>query len=230
MRVSPFWLAVVLIAFSAAFGSNVALAQRPIGIDISDFQSRSLSWSSLKSHGIVFGWAKAMEGTSTNSGGTNWPVFVANAKAQGIIFGPYLYARFDTDTGTNGAVTEANAFWNAVKSNIKADGLSLMPMLDIEESESGQVSNLATNTPANLSLWIDTWCTTFSNNAYAAGFIIKPCIYSSSSFTADWFTSTLTKWNNDIAAYEFTDSGCPTCPGLNYTNGQDNAPQSFNPW
>ena len=40
-------------------GPERALAQRPIGIDVSDYQSASINWSTLKNtYGISFGWAK----------------------------------------------------------------------------------------------------------------------------------------------------------------------------
>ena len=60
-----------------------------VGIDVSDYQSPSINWSTLKNtYGITFGWAKASEGTSsTTAGGANFPTYEANAKAAGVIIG-----------------------------------------------------------------------------------------------------------------------------------------------
>src|SRR5579862_158079 len=52
-----------LFALAVIASAASALAQRPIGIDISDFQSSGLNWSTLKNtYGISFAWAKASEG------------------------------------------------------------------------------------------------------------------------------------------------------------------------
>ena len=76
---------VVAIAMAVAvFGRERALAQRPIGIDVSDYQSPGINWVTLKNtYGISFAWAKASEGQGT-AGGTNYTMFyAANAKAAG---------------------------------------------------------------------------------------------------------------------------------------------------
>src|SRR5204863_253839 len=60
-----------------------ALAARPIGIDVSDYQSASINWSTLKNtYGISFGWAKISEGGSS-AGGSHFTTYAANAKADG---------------------------------------------------------------------------------------------------------------------------------------------------
>jgi GH25 family lysozyme M1 (1,4-beta-N-acetylmuramidase) len=197
-----------------------ASAQRPIGIDVSDYQSPSIDWSTLKnSYGITFGWAKSSEGLST-SGGTQFPTYCANAKSAGVIIGPYHFARYDLNTGTNGAVAEANYFWSVVQSYVIADGLTLVPMLDVEATNSGY--NATT-----LSQWVDTWCTTVSNNAYAAGLKLKPAIYISSSHASTWFTSAVTNWNLDVADWAY---------GTNYmtseadAEGASSPPAGITPW
>jgi GH25 family lysozyme M1 (1,4-beta-N-acetylmuramidase) len=196
-------------------------APRPIGIDVSEFQSASLNWNTLKNtYGISFAWAKAMEATCGSCGGDNWATYCANAKAAGVMIGPYHFARYDLNPGTDGAVLEANAFWDKVKNNVKADGLSVMPMLDIEASFSGQ-------TKTTMSDWINAWCTTISNNAAAVGLSVKPCIYANGSAIANYFNSSVTQWNLDKAEW----------PWLNSTNSdaqraamaQTDSP-SFAPW
>jgi len=180
-----------------------ALAVRPIGIDVSDYQSASINWSTLKNtYGISFGWAKISEGTASGSGsgGGNFTTYAANAKAAGVLIGPYHYARYDLHTGTSGATSEATVFWNAAKNYIKGGGYYIMPMLDVEASFTGY-------TKTTLSQWVNQWCLTVSNNAAAAGVTgVKPCIYCSSSHAASYLDSTVTQWNTDIADWPYAHS------------------------
>ena len=55
-------------------GPERAVAARAVGIDVSDYQSASINWSTLKNtYGIVFGWAKCSEGTCAGAcGGANF--------------------------------------------------------------------------------------------------------------------------------------------------------------
>jgi GH25 family lysozyme M1 (1,4-beta-N-acetylmuramidase) len=195
------WISVLAIVPGILFEPERAQAQtRPVGIDVSDYQSASLNWGTLKNtYGISFGWAKASEGqgSGSGSGGGNFPTYAVNAKAAGILIGAYHYARYDLNPGTAGATAEANVFWNATKNYMKADGLSLMPMLDVEASFTGQ-------TKTTLSQWVNQWCLTVSNNAAATGIRVKPCIYISSSHAFTYLDSTVTQWNTDIANWPYT--------------------------
>lgn len=228
MRLPRFALERVgVVVFALVFaGAGHARAERPIGIDVSEYQSASLNWNTLKNtYGITFGWAKAMEATCASCGGDNWPIYVANAKAAGIIIGPYHFARYDLNPGTSGAILEANAFWNRVKSDIKADGLTLMPMLDIEASFTGQ-------TKSSMSAWINAWCNTVSNNAAAVGLRVKPCIYANGNAIANYFNSSVTQWNLDKAQWPWLN---PTDGPPNYTDAEKAAmaqtrSPSFSPW
>lgn len=186
------WVALSLGVLVMVLGPGQAMAARPIGIDVSDYQSLNINWSTLKNtYGIVFAWAKISEGQSA-AGGSHFATYAANAKAAGVLIGPYHYARYDLNTGTAGAIAEANYFWNRAKSYLTGGGYYIMPMLDVEASFSGY-------TKTTLSQWVNQWCTTVSNNAYAVGFRVKPCIYISSSHAASMLDSTVTKWNLDIA-------------------------------
>jgi len=118
----------------------------------------------VRSSGITFAWTKATEGTG--GGQTYFTGNEANARAAGVLIGAYHYARYDLHTGTNGAIAEANYFWSVAKDYITGSGAYLMPMLDVEASPAGY-------TPAALGQWINQWCNTISNNAYATGLRIK---------------------------------------------------------
>src|SRR5690349_11831753 len=95
-------VSIMLIALLAIIVSpQRVLAQRPIGIDVSDYQSASIDWNAIKNtYGVTFAWAKASEGNGT-TGGSHFPTYVANAKAAGVIIGAYHYARYDLHAGTN---------------------------------------------------------------------------------------------------------------------------------
>lgn len=201
---------IALFSASAIFFQNQAFAQnRPVGIDVSDYQSASINWSTLKNtYSIVFGWAKASEGTSTNAGGTHFGTYAVNAHNAGVILGGYHFARYDLDPGTSGAATEAHAFWNAIKPVTKTDGFTLIPMLDMEWT------NTSGYTKTTMSQWVNSFCTTLTNDAYAAGFVLKPCIYTSGSYASTWFDSTVTVWYLDKAQWHYSlssaQSGTPT--------------------
>ena len=207
------WFALAVCVFGVAFGCEQALAQRPYGIDVSSAQGGSLNWANIKSSGISFAWAKATEG------GTNYyedsPDFQddeSGAVAAGVLIGAYHYARYDLDTGTNGAAAEAQWFWYVASPYIKTNGNYLMPMLDVEDAESSQVTYLETYNATEMSQWVNAWCTTVSNLAAADGIVVTPVIYSSSSFASDWFNSSVTQWIPWIADWngESPQTGSPT--------------------
>src|SRR5437870_7656776 len=128
------YLRLLVLAFVAAIAPGRALAQRPMGIDVSHYQG-TITWSSVKSSGISFAWAKASEGT-----GYVDPTYAANttnAKAAGVFIGPYHFANYTNNQGTAGADLEAAHYWSVIKNYVKTDGLSLMPMLDVEQSPVG---------------------------------------------------------------------------------------------
>src|SRR5207253_8160106 len=88
---------VMAPALVMTFGHVPALAQRPMGTDVSSYQSASLNWSSLKSNGIVFAWAKATEGLTVND--SDYTTFQANAKAAGVFIGSYHFAHPELHIG-----------------------------------------------------------------------------------------------------------------------------------
>jgi alpha-tubulin suppressor-like RCC1 family protein/GH25 family lysozyme M1 (1,4-beta-N-acetylmuramidase) len=197
------WIATLVLGLGMLAVPERSMAARPIGIDVSDYQSASINWVTLKNtYGISFGWAKISEGTASGSGsgGGNFTTYAANAKAAGVLIGAYHYARYDLHTGTAGATSEANVFWAAAKNYITGGGYYIQPMLDVEASFTGY-------TKTTLSQWVNQWCITVSNSAAAAGIRgIKPCIYCSSSHASAYLDSTVTQWNSDIADWPYAHS------------------------
>ena len=204
-------LAVLAAALAMVIVPVRALAQHPVGIDVSQFQG-SINWTGVKGAGITFAWARASEGVGFTD--PNFTVNETGAKAAGVLIGAYHHGRFDLNTGTSGATAEANYFWGVASNYITNGGSYLMPMLDVEGSTAGY-------TQTTLSQWVNQWCLTLSNNAAAVGVTIKPVVYASSSFANTWFDSTVTQWTPWIAEWHSTNPK---------PNPQSDAPASTSPW
>ncbi len=84
------FLALIVLAL-ALMAPGRALAARPIGIDVSDYQPVVLDWNTLKNtYGISFGWVKSSEGNSIGSGGECGKFYDPDRGGQG---GRGLYGR-----------------------------------------------------------------------------------------------------------------------------------------
>jgi GH25 family lysozyme M1 (1,4-beta-N-acetylmuramidase) len=209
---------MLVLAVGLLAGPEHAQAARPIGIDVSDWQSSSINWSTLKNtYGITFGWCKASEGTSTSQ--SNFKTYEANAKAAGVLIGAYHYARYDLNTGTAGATAEANWFWSQAKNYITGGGYYITPMLDVEASFTGY-------TKTTLSQWVNQWCLTVSNNAAAAGVLgVKPGIYCSSSHASTYLDSTVTQWIPWTADWAYAHTSAATS-----AQAATQPPAGMGPW
>ena len=202
-HLAPIWLVLAAAGLAMVAGPGQALAQRPLGVDVSSYQGGSINWTSVKGAGISFAWTKATEGTGYIDAD-----FVTNengGKAAGVYMGAYHYAHPELNT----PAVEASYFWNEVSGYIKADGLTLMPMLDIE----GSAFN-ANVGATSLSDWVNQWCTDVVQDAANNGVSIKPIIYISACNAVHLDTS-VAQWFCDIADYngESPTNGTPwsTC-------------------
>jgi lysozyme len=114
-----------VLILTATLATLPAMAQRPLGIDVSSFQG-SINWSTVHANGVKWAYAKATEGTyfqdSTFHNNMN------NGKAAGVQMGAYDFTRPDLYSPS----TEANYFWSFAGAYITADGKSLYPMADFE--------------------------------------------------------------------------------------------------
>lgn len=107
-----------------------------VGIDVYSGNS-TITWSSVKAAGINFAFAKATEGaTYTDS---KYATYMQNAHAVGMLIGSYHFAHPLNNTGTNGAVTEAQHFLAVAKPYI-TNGY-LPPVLDVEDEPYGTDPN-----------------------------------------------------------------------------------------
>jgi GH25 family lysozyme M1 (1,4-beta-N-acetylmuramidase) len=216
---------VVALVLGAAIllGPERAAAQRPLGIDVSSYQGNNVNWSNVLNAGVTWGWAKAAEGTLTDGYVGQDPDFtvnVTNAKAAGVVIGYYYYCHPEVDTNLAGADKEAQFFWSVVQPYMKADGLTLMPMLDFEQTLTN--SKMA-YTKASLSAWGNEWCQDIVDYASTNELIVTPVFYTYISYAngtsgnAPGFNDTVTQWPLDMANTQFNDP-------------QTGAPGSTTPW
>src|SRR5215469_16798003 len=195
------------LSLSFLLTAVTARAQRPLGTDVSGYQPQFLNWTAIKSDGVSFAWVKATEGT----GYVN-PYFTSQltgAASAGVYAGAYHFARpsyHPNITGANSADSEAAYFWSVAGPYVKAGGGYLVPMLDWEDPGA---TNGAGFTTTQMSQWVNEWCNDVSNDAAAAGVIIRPVVYTgtwysiptSGGFGYPGLNTTVTNWPDWFAAY-----------------------------
>lgn len=157
---------MIAASSALAFAPARALAQRPLGIDVSSYQGSGVNWSGEKASGVSFGWAKATEGTYDDD--SDFVINENNGKAAGVYMGAYHFARPDLDSPGS----EASFFWNQAGSYIKNDGKSAMPALDFE-TFNGVVG------AGSYSAWANSWGDTIINNALGNGVKVRIMLYCS---------------------------------------------------
>jgi GH25 family lysozyme M1 (1,4-beta-N-acetylmuramidase)/uncharacterized protein YpmS len=206
-------MAMIIVGVVMTLGFGEVMAQRPMGIDVSSYQGSSdtiptnINWTKVKSAGISFAWAKATEGTYYID--ADFTYNEANAKAAGVPIGAYHFCRPDLDTGTAGADTEAAYFWNQARNYVKGGGAYLMPMLDAEQASPG--------TQTAVSAWVNEWCQDVVNYGTAQNVVVKPIVYTYTSWASDYLNSSDTQWPLWMAS-------------PNGENSQTGAPNSTTPW
>ena len=185
-----------------------ALAQRPLGIDVSHYQG-SINWSNLAGSGITFAWCKATEGLTIVD--ATFASNVVQAKAAGIPIGMYHFAHPETHVGLSGADAEAAFFWSTISNYVKSDGVTLMPSLDYETAPGGSY------TKASSSAWVNEWCQDIVNFGLSNGVTLVPVVYTYTSFTSSWLDNSTTNWPLWMAS-------------PNNQNPQTGRPSSTSPW
>ena len=162
--------AVAVLGLALAFVPAQALAQRPLGIDVSSYQGSDINWTNVKSSGVSFAWAKATEGVSISD--ADFTINAVNAKAAGVYIGAYDFAHPENNTPN----AEATHFWSVAGNYIKADGLSVQPVLDYETFTAPNNIPVGATSYAD---WANQWCNAIVSMAAAAGVTVRPVIYTS---------------------------------------------------
>jgi GH25 family lysozyme M1 (1,4-beta-N-acetylmuramidase) len=200
------WLALLVLGLGLLAGPERALAQRPLGIDVSE-GSGFITWTTVKNAGVTFAWAEASEGAGFPD--SQFVNNMNNAKAAGVLIGAYHYARYDLGTS---ATAEANWFWSVASPYLKADGASLMPALVVE-------ADITNYTRTALSEWVNTWCQTVVNEAVANGVTVRPMIYTTCWYADTYLDSTGTQWPLWMADWEESGGPMPGEPGWGSPSG-----------
>lgn len=179
-------LAMIAAVLTLVIGPGRALAQRPLGIDVSSYQGQP-NWSSVRGSGVVFAWAKATEGTGITDG--DFVFNQNNGKAAGVFMGAYHFAH--PNAATPGA--EAGHFWGVAGPYIDNDGKTLMPMLDMEVFS-------GVDGASSYSDWANQWCNDIVGDAAGKEVSVRPAIYVSACNACEFNTS-VGQWGSDIADY-----------------------------
>ncbi|HWF17980.1 MAG TPA: GH25 family lysozyme [Verrucomicrobiae bacterium] len=208
LRRYPIWIAIIAAAAILAIGPGRALAQRPLGIDVSSYQGQP-NWSSVHGGGVVFAYAKATEGTGITDG--DFVYNQNNGKAAGVYMGAYHFAH--PNSASPGS--EAGHFWGVAGPYVLNDGRSLMPTLDFEVF-SGVVG------ASSYSDWANQWCNDIVSDGAAQDVSLKPVIYVSACSACNFNTSVAT-WHSWIADYNgenlYTGTPWSTCTGCEVWGG-----------
>ncbi len=168
------------------------------GVDVSSYEG-NINWANVKNAGYKFGFAKATEGVSiTDSYFINNQV---NGAAAGLPMGAYHFARPEN----NSATAEANYFLSVASAYIHS--CNLPPVLDVENPPTGP-SLQTFFTSAQLTTWIQTWCTTVQN---ATG--IAPIIYIGPS-NAAYLNSSINTYGLWIDDYNSNPNNAPANIGV----------------
>ena len=200
---SRFLSAAAVLGLALTFAPAQALAQRPLGVDVSHYDG-TINWTNVKSSGISFAWAKATEGVSIPD--AYFSINAVNAKAAGVCIGAYHFAHPEDNTPS----AEANYFWSVAGNYIKGDGLSIQPVLDYETFTAPNNIPVGATSYAD---WANQWCNVIVSKAAAAGVAVIPVIYTATgSGGACNLDSSVAQWNSWIAQPD---------------NGN---PQTGNPW
>ena len=212
-RAGHFATRLVFLFLLLSGAGATAWAQRPYGIDVSDYQGTGINWTTAKTSGVAFAWAKATEGLTVND--ASFTVNEVNAHAAGVLIGAYHFAHPELHTGLAGADQEAAHFWGVASNYIKSGSSYLQPMLDIESDLSGASPAY---TKSTLSQWVNEWCQDIVSDAAAYGVTVKPVVYTYTSYATEWLDTTVTNWPLWMASY-------PSSP-----QPQTGAPASVSPW
>jgi lysozyme len=152
------WTAIVV---AACVSNTHVKAENIFGIDVSSYQG-SINWTDVKANGCNFAFAKATEGYDYYED-PDYAANMKNGKAAGVQMGAYEFCH----TWVNTPAEEATYFWNFAGSQIKADGKSIMPMIDLEEFK-------GTDGYANYTTWVNDWSADVKAKTSTA---LRPIIY-----------------------------------------------------
>lgn len=193
---------------------------QPLGLDVSSHQG-SVDWAKVKADGARFAYVKATEGTGYRN-----PYFgqqYTGAASVGLLRGAYHFGRPD---GASGAA-QATYFVNN-GGGWSADGITMPPVLDIEDNPYEGLNRCYGKSPAQLASWVRDFTQTVYRMTNK-----QAMIYTSYYFWRDCLgnTSEFSKTNPLWLASYYTNSplipgGWPTYTVWQYANDHADAAQT----
>ncbi|KAI0262909.1 glycoside hydrolase family 25 protein [Gloeopeniophorella convolvens] len=170
---SLYLAALSAIAFAlSASASPLVKRANPEGIDVSHYQG-TINWNTVKSHGVVFAYIKATEGTTYLD-----PKFSANyegATKAGIIRGGYHFAHPDSSSGAAQA-----KYFLAHGGGWSGDGITLPGAIDLEDRLSS--AGCYGLTASQMVSWIKDFSNTYHSKTSPQLSHIFPVIYTTTSW------------------------------------------------
>jgi GH25 family lysozyme M1 (1,4-beta-N-acetylmuramidase) len=177
---------------------NRLLCARAEGVDVASFQGQP-TWSSVYAAGKRFVIAKATEGTSYTNPYYSQQIGATSAS---LVAGAYHFASYGS------ATAEADHFYAVASGAMKAG--YLRPTLDIE----GAVPSGWGKTS------VSNWVTSFGAEVAAKSGGASMMVYTSQSYAASYFDSSVTQYNFWIAHYN----------GQNSQTGSPGTTTPFSTW
>ncbi|WP_344367304.1 GH25 family lysozyme, partial [Arthrobacter humicola] len=154
---------------------------QPLGLDVSSWQG-SVNWSSVKANGARFAYVKATEGTSyVNS---QFGAQYTGASSVGLLRGAYHFGRPDV----SGGAAQAQFFVNN-GGGWSADGVTMPPVLDIEDNPYAGLNRCYGATPGQLATWVRDFTQTvyrMTNKQamiYTSYYFWRDCLGNTSEFS-----------------------------------------------
>lgn len=193
---------------------------QPLGLDVSSWQG-TVNWSSVKANGARFAYIKATEGTGYRNG--EFGPQYSGATNVGLLRGAYHFGRPEVSSGS----AQASFFVNN-GGGWSADGITMPPVLDIEDNPYAGLNRCYGKTPGQLAAWVRDFTQTvyrMTNKQamiYTSYYFWRDCLGNTSEFS-----QTNPLW---LASY-YTNSpsvpgGWPTFTVWQYANAYADASQT----
>lgn len=154
---------------------------QPLGLDVSSWQG-SVNWSSVKANGARFAYVKATEGTSyVNS---QFGPQYTGASSVGLLRGAYHFGRPDVSGGAAQA-----QFFVSNGGGWSPDGITMPPVLDIEDNPYAGLNRCYGKTPAQMATWVRDFTQTvyrLTNKQamiYTSYYFWRDCLGNTSEFS-----------------------------------------------
>ncbi|MEV5052018.1 GH25 family lysozyme [Arthrobacter sp. LAR12-1-1.1] len=154
---------------------------QPLGLDVSGWQG-TVNWSSVRANGARFAYVKATEGTTFRN--SEFGAQYTGARSVGLLRGAYHFGRPDVSDGA----AQARFFVNN-GGGWSPDGVTMPPVLDIEDNPYAGLNRCYGATPGQLATWVRDFTRTvyrMTNKQamiYTSYYFWRDCLGNTSEFS-----------------------------------------------